>query len=101
MSADRTEPPLAATEYVSVPVPVPVLPDGNVIHDAGVVAVQSQPVEGVVVIVTLNVPPAAGTDCVVGLSEYEQPVPSWLMLNIWLPIVIVPLRGAPVLLPTV
>ena len=60
----EAEPVLAETEYVTVPLPVPLAPDVIVTHDARLAVVQLQMLE--VLTVTLPVPPAAGTDTVPG-----------------------------------
>ena len=69
----RAAPALASTLYSTVPLPVPAAPLAIVIHGAVLTAVHEQPEAAV----TLTLPPAAeaGTDCDVGESEYEQPLP--------------------------
>jgi hypothetical protein len=57
---------LAATEYVTVPLPVPLEPESIVTHDVPP-AVQLQPV--CVVTSTVPVPPEAAKDCSVGEIE--------------------------------
>jgi hypothetical protein len=54
----------AATEYPTVPLPLPLLPEVIVIQAALLAAVQVQPVGAVTV--TLPVPPLACTDALVG-----------------------------------
>src|SRR5438094_9244620 len=54
----------AATVYLTVPLPLPLAPAVTVIHAALLAAVHVQPVT--VVTFAVAVPPAAGSDCVVG-----------------------------------
>jgi hypothetical protein len=56
----RAEPEFAATEYPTVPSPVPLLPEVIVIKESGVVAVQAQPAPAVTF--TLPVPPLEPKD---------------------------------------
>ena len=70
----RAAPVFAATEYPTEPLPEPLAPLVIVSHAAFDVAVQAHPAPAV----TLTVPvvaPAAGFE-LVGLIEYEQPVPA-------------------------
>ena len=65
------EPVLAETEYLTVPLPVPLAPDVIVTQDTGVAVVQLQVLE--VVTVTLPVPPAAVGDALPGeMAELQD-----------------------------
>jgi hypothetical protein len=63
------DPVLADTEYFTVPLPVPLLPEVIVIHDEPL-AVQVQPLW--VVTATFPVPPAEAKDWLVGDMVYVQ-----------------------------
>jgi hypothetical protein len=66
---------LAETEYVTVPLPVPLVPEVMVIHDALLAAVQVQlPDEAVTL--TLPVPPDELNNWLVGLIVKVQVIPS-------------------------
>jgi hypothetical protein len=64
-------PGLAATEYPTVPAPVPLAPDVTVIHDAPLDAVHGHPLMAVTD--TLPVVALADTDVALGLIAYVQP----------------------------
>ena len=83
---------LAAAVKLTVPLPVPVLPEVIVIHGELLLAVQVHPAE--VVTVTLPVPPAAFTFKSVGVTVKVQP-DCWLTVKVCPPAVIVPVRGGP------
>ena len=71
---DRAAPPVfAATEYVTVPFPLPLAPDVTVMNEALLVAVHAQPEDAVTA--TVAVPPVFATDCVVGLTANAHVVP--------------------------
>ena len=82
----------AVTLYVTVPLPLPLLPALIEIQDALLLAVQAQPV--VAVTVTVPLPPAA-----VAFAEGEEivgihGVPAWVTAKVAPAIVSVPLRDA-------
>ena len=95
----RAAPVLAAAVKLTVPFPVPVLPEVIVIHGELLVAVQVHPGEEVVT-VTLPVPPAALTFKLVGVTVKVQP-DCWLTVKVCPPAVIVPVRGGPAFACTV
>ena len=82
---------LGAIVKLAEPLPEPVAPEVTVIQVALLTAVQLQPVE--VVTVVDPVPPAAGTDWVDGEIVKAHPLASCVRVNVWPPIVAVPLRG--------
>ena len=91
---------LAATLYVTVPLPVPLAPAVIVSH-AGLLldAVHVHP-ELVDTATVRPVAAAALADRVVGLIEYVHdgaPGAAWLTVNVWPPMVAIPTRAAPVL----
>ena len=71
-------PVFAATEYSTVPLPLPLLPDVIVIQLALLAAVQVQPVPAVTA--TLPVAALAVKDRLAGAMVYEQPATSPLIL---------------------
>ena len=83
---------LAAAVKLTVPLPLPVLPEVIVIHGELLAAVQVHPVD--VVTVTLPVPPVALTFKLVGETVKVQP-DCWLTVKVCPPAVIVPVRGGP------
>jgi len=62
------------TEYLTVPSPVPVLPESMVIQAALLAAVQPHPLGSVTL--TVSVPPASPKDWLVGAIENEQEIPA-------------------------
>jgi len=86
----------AATAYDTVPLPVPAFPLVTVIQLAPVADVHGQPAPDVTV--TAPVPPAAPIEADDGVSVYPHagaaPLSACAMVNVWLPIVRTPLRGA-------
>ena len=89
----RAAPVLAAAVKLTVPLPVPVLPEVIVIHGELLVAVQVHPAEEVVTVM-LPVPPAALTFKLIGVTVKSHP-DCWLMVKVCPPAVIVPVRGGP------
>jgi hypothetical protein len=80
-----------ATVYVRLPLPVPAPVPEMVIQVALVNELQLQPAPAVTV--TDALPPAAGSDCDVGVTLNVQGVPaSCVMVNVWPPTVMVPVR---------
>ncbi len=63
-------PVLAATEYLTVPMPVPLAPEVMVIHELLLTAVHGQ--AEVVLTFTVPVPPTAPKDSLIGEIEYTQ-----------------------------
>jgi hypothetical protein len=90
--AVRGAPVLSATSICTVPAPLPVAGDTDT-HVAVVPAVQPHP-DGVVTS-TLRELAAAGTASVSGVIEAVQPLPC-VIVNVWPPTPIVPLRAEPV-----
>ena len=82
---------LGATVKVADPAPEPVAPPVTVIHAALVAAVQAQPV--VVATVADPFPPAADTVWLVGDTVKVHVDVFCVTLNVWPPIVMVPVRG--------
>ena len=80
----------AATEYATVPIPVPLPPLVTVIHAALLTPVHAQPL--VVVTVVDNGPPAAGADCAVDERAKLQ-APLCVTVSVVPAIVSVPVRG--------
>jgi hypothetical protein len=80
-----------ATEYVTVPLPLPLAPEVIVIQLALLAAVQVQPVGAVTF--TLPNPPMARKDCLAGTITYVQGAPACVTVNVCPPIVTVPVRG--------
>jgi len=78
--------------------PVPLAPDVIVSQLAPLDAVHVQPAD-VVETAAEPVPPLAPTLALVGVTVYEHPV-AWLIMSAWLPMLIEPLRAAPVLAAT-
>jgi hypothetical protein len=89
---DRSPLVVDATLYCTAPTPVPLAPDVIVSQEALLVAVHAQP--AAVVTSRRPVPPLEGTPAEVGSIEYEQPLPC-VNVNVWPPIVTVPVRGPP------
>ena len=87
---------LGATVKLADPSPEPVAPAVTVIHVALLTAVQEQPVVAVTVADPLS--PAAGTDWLVGEIENAHDVEFCVTVNVWPPIVSVPVRGLTVTL---
>ena len=80
----------------TVPFPVPLPGVTLVIQLAPLAAVQAHPgVAGVVTGMAVPGPPAAATDWVVGLIEYEHPAACWLTVKVCPATVSVPVRGVP------
>ena len=96
--AVRAGPAVAATAKVTVPPPLPLVPDVTVIHGALLVAVQVHPLA--VLTPTVRVPPPASTLCVSGDTSKAQPG-DCVTVNTWPAIVAVPVRGGPVVAATV
>jgi hypothetical protein len=94
----RAAPVLAATLYPMVPLPEPVAPEVIVIHDAPLMAVQSQ--DAAVDTLTAPVLAETGAPIVFGFRLIEQPV-AWLIVVVAEPALIVPLRAGPLLGATV
>lgn len=95
----------AATLNPTDPLPLPLAGVVRVIHETRELAVHVQPVPAATV--TLPVPPAAGIEVDAGCSEIvhagggdERPEACWIVTGSP-PIVIVPVRPVPELLPTV
>jgi hypothetical protein len=89
----RAGPLFAATEYETVPLPVPLAPAVTVIHAALLAAVQGHvPAEAVTLTVPVDAVAAGLTE--VGEIVYVQPF-AWLIVKVLVPIVIVPLRAGP------
>ncbi len=89
----------AATVYESVPLPVPVPPAVTVIHASLLIAVQPQPV-GALTVTTLDVPDDV-VDTDAGETPETQLTPACVTVNVWPPIVSVPVREVvPVLAAT-
>jgi len=85
----------AATEYPTVPDPVPLAPEVMVIHDTLLEDVQAQPA----VVVTLTEPVDAFAETVVALGEMEKLQPALCVtVNVWPAIVSVPFRWLVVVL---
>jgi hypothetical protein len=82
---------LGAMVKLTEPLPDPVAPAITLIQVALLTAVQEHPVCAVTVVDTL--PPAAGTDSIEGEIENEHPAGSCATVNVWFPIVSVPVRG--------
>ena len=82
---------LAAAVNPTLPEPVPAAPLEIVTHVAPLVAVQLHP--GVVVTLTVPLPPAADSDRLAGVIAYAQDVAAWLTENVLPPTVTVPLRA--------
>ena len=82
---------LANTEYVTVPVPVPLLPEVIVIQLALVVADQVQPAGAVTA--TLPLEATAARDWVAGEIVQVQAAPAWVTVCVWPATVTVPVRG--------
>jgi hypothetical protein len=76
----RALPVFAAAVKATVPLPVPLWPLVNVIHDALDVAVHAQPPFAVTD--TLPEPPVAGTDCDVGEIEYVHDNAASVTVNV-------------------
>jgi hypothetical protein len=90
---------LAATLNATAPLPVPVAPDVTVIHVALLTAVHAH--VACVVTFTVPVPPAASTAWLVGAIVYVHAgggggAAGCVTVNVWPPIVSVPVRAAPV-----
>ena len=81
---------LGAMVKLTGPLPDPLAPAVTVIHVALLTAVQLHPVDVVSIVDPL--PPAAGTDWVEGEIENEHPLASCVTVNVWPPIVAVPVR---------
>ena len=89
----RAPPVLASTVYLTVPLPVPLLPLVMVIQFAPVVAVHGQP-DGVVT-VTSPLPPSFGNDSLVGEMVNVHPE-LWVMVTVCPATVSVAVRSGPV-----
>ena len=76
---------------LTAPVPEPVVPPVRVIHAALAVAVHEQLAP--VVTLTEPVPPVAGTDPDVEPSVKLHGAAACVIVNVWPPIMIVPVRG--------
>jgi hypothetical protein len=95
---ERAAPAFAAALKRTAALPVPLAPEVIESHDTLLVAVQPHPLPEVTF--TVPVAPPAGTDCVAGAIEYEQPLPCWTV-NVWPPAVTAALRDGPELSATV
>ena len=91
-------PVFAATEKLTVPLPLPGEPPVTVIHEAVLTAVHSQPVE--LVTLKLLFPPAAGIFVEVGDKAKLQPL-VWVTSKVCPLTVIVPVLSNPVFAATV
>jgi hypothetical protein len=80
----------AATVYEKVPLPVPVAPAVIVIQASLLVADQPHPADALTV--TMLEPPDAAVVVDVGESADTQGTPACVTVNVWPPIVIVPVR---------
>jgi len=69
----RAPPDMDATEYCTVPLPLPFAPEAIVSHDTALLADQAQPLPAVTV--TLPLPPPAAALALVGEIEYAHPLP--------------------------
>jgi hypothetical protein len=85
---------LAATAYVTEPLPLPAAPALMVIHASLLVAVHAQPVDAVTA--TVPVPAAAVTLADAGEIVGVQGAAACVTVNVLLPIVSVPVRKVPV-----
>jgi hypothetical protein len=100
----RAMPVFAATLYPTDPLPLPLLPEVTVSHEALLLAVHVQPL-AVVTATERLLPPPATTDWVVGLMKEAQgdgaavPAAGWTAVTGWPPTIRVPVRNAPALAP--
>ena len=102
MVSDRAAPRLGSTTKPTVPFPLPVPPEATLIHEALVAAVHAHPAGAVTP--TEPGPPRAVSEALLAPSVYVHVgvgAAAWLTVNVWLAIVIVPLRAAPVFAATV
>ena len=90
----RAPPVLASTVYLTVPLPVPLLPLVMVIQFAVVVAVHGQP-DCVVTVTGPPLPPWVGNDSLVGEMVNVHPE-LWVMVTVCPATVSVAVRSAPV-----
>lgn len=81
---------LAAAKNDTVPAPLPLAPLLIVTHEAPLAAVQPQPL--LAATDTMLLPPLADIDAAAAVSEYEHGAASWVTVNVWPPIVSVPVR---------
>jgi hypothetical protein len=82
---------VGSTRKATGPVPVPFTPPMIEIHETLLAAVHEH---AAVVVTTVDpVPPFAGVVRLVGAIENEQLAAAWFTVNVWPPIVSVPLRG--------
>jgi hypothetical protein len=89
----RAGPVVGATSNVTALFPLPPAPDGTLIHGTLLRAAQGHPAAAVTA--TVSLPPAGGTDAVVGVIENEQPC-DWATVIICPATVSVPERDGPV-----
>jgi hypothetical protein len=95
---ERAPPSVDAVVNRTVPLPLPLAPDVTVIHETLLVAVQPQPAGDVTSV--LPVPPLDAMFVAVEEMENEQP-PPWLTVNVWPPMVAVPVREPELVAATV
>jgi hypothetical protein len=91
----RPGPLFAAAVKLTLPLPVPLAPAVIVNQPSLLAAVQLQPAGAVTAIAGVDGPPAAGTVRLVGLIVTAQPL-LCVTVNVWPPIVSVPVRSGPV-----
>jgi hypothetical protein len=95
--AVRGAPVFAVAVYVTGVVPVPLLADVTVSHEALLATFHAQPAP--VLSVAVPLPPAAAKLALVGLKLNEQPV-AWLSVKICPPMEMLALRAGPELAAT-
>jgi hypothetical protein len=81
----------AATEYATVPLPVPFVPAVTVIHGVLLAAVHAHE-PAFAVTDTVPAPPAAVGELAVGEIASVQTTAAWVTVNDWPPTLIVPVR---------
>src|SRR5881396_1964924 len=91
----RAAPAFAATENVTVPLPLPLAPNVTAIQTTSLVAVHAH-TPAPKTAIGVPTPPAAVKASLVRLIEYEQ-TPAWLTVNVNPSTVRVPTRAAPLL----
>jgi len=89
----RAEPGLAPAVNVTVPGPLPAVPEFTVIHDALLAPVHPHPA-GRLTAMAPPGPPLLPNDWDAGLIELAQP-PAWFTVNTWPPILTDPVRAGP------
>src|SRR5512134_3015303 len=88
---------LACTASCTEPFPEPLAPALTLIHETCETEVQLQPVAAVTA--TEMLPPEAATVCCCGAMANEHPA-VWMIVNVWPPMLSVPVRSVPVLAAT-